>query len=190
MLQQSYVPLAASEDGEKGHVFPFSRQQQRPHRWLWTTLSTFLPWLLILVFGVSTIALLARQADMQVAGDVAGISPYFQTELVTFQPNRSFVANLTDSSFKNSTRHLWLDMVPKGLGFLHIEHPERNPELPKPYHRHNKTVYTTSVTHQLHCLYMIMGHYNDLAVNGYEPPKEGEEDPHWHIAVSTINYIE
>lgn len=38
--------------------------------------------------------------------------------------------------------------------------------MPNPYFKYNKPVYTTSVTHQLHCLYMIMHGFNDLALNG------------------------
>ncbi|TKA32780.1 hypothetical protein B0A50_01005 [Salinomyces thailandicus] len=188
MAQQPYQPLSASEeDGEKdvrsaGYKHPHDRTHDHPHRFLWTTLLTYLPWLLTLIFALSTLGLLARKADLQIAGDVAKISPYFRHQITTFQPNQSFVANLTTPSFKNSTHHLWLDIVPKGLGFLHIPNPENNAQLPPPYHRHNKTVYTTSMTHQLHCLYMIMGSYNDIAVNGYTAPPDGEQDPHWHIA--------
>ncbi|RMZ10804.1 hypothetical protein D0862_03117 [Hortaea werneckii] len=183
MPQTVYHPLAVGEGDEKEDAF-FPDKRDRRQRCSFPSLLTLLPWLLALLFGLSTLTLLiTHKAPLQIGGDIARISPAFNQERVTFQPNQSFIANLTSPDFHSSTRQAWLDLIPKGFGFLHIANPEQHPELPPPYHRHNKTVYTTSMTHQLHCLYMIAGSWNDLAVNGHTPPEEeGEEDPHWHIA--------
>ncbi|KAI7089958.1 hypothetical protein KC356_g1880 [Hortaea werneckii] len=182
MSQIFYHPLAVGEGDEKEGAF-FSNRGERQQRCFSSSLLTVLPWSLTFLFGLSTLALLtSHNHPLQIAGDIAGISPTFNQEIVTFQPNQSFIANLSSPDFQTSTRQSWLDLIPKGFGFLHIANPEDHPELPPPYHRHNKTVYTTSMTHQLHCLYMIATSWNDLAVNGYTPPDEGEEDPHWHIA--------
>ncbi|KAI7200797.1 hypothetical protein KC343_g15147 [Hortaea werneckii] len=177
-----YRPLAVSEGDEKEDAFYSDRGVTR-QRAFYPPLLTLLPWLLSLLFGLSTLTLLVtHKPPLQIAGDVARISPSFNQEIITFQPNQSFIANLSSPNFQSSARQSWLDLIPQGFGFLHVANPEQHPELPPPYHRHNKTVYTTSMTHQLHCLYMIAGSWNDLAVNGYMPPIEGEEDPHWHIA--------
>ncbi|KAI6903449.1 hypothetical protein KC318_g2461 [Hortaea werneckii] len=183
MPQTLYSPISVGEGDKEEDAFYPDRRDRR-QRYSSHSLLTVLPWLLTLLFGLSTLALLVtHKAPLQIAGDVARISPAFNQEIITFQPNQSFIANLSTPDFQSSTRQSWLDLIPQGFGFLHIENPENYTELPPPYHRHNKTVYTTSMTHQLHCLYMIAGSWNDLAVNGYTPPKdEGEEDPHWHIA--------
>jgi hypothetical protein len=90
-------------------------------------------------------------------------------QLKTFQPDNRYVGNLTSPTFKEDTHPLWIDLVPKGLGFIEVPFPHpasRYPHLPPPYMKYNKPVYTTSGTHQLHCLYMIMTGMNELALNG------------------------
>jgi hypothetical protein len=44
----------------------------------------------------------------------------------------------------------------EGLGFVEVPSPEQYHQIPEPYIKYDKPVYTTSVTHQLHCLYMIV----------------------------------
>lgn len=128
------------------------RGAQHPYR---RALAKFVPWLLSVVFGLSTI-FLATRTHVQIAGDMNGIAPIFKQQLVTFQPKRSFVANLTNAGFKNSTRPIWLDLVPKGFGFLRIDEPEQYNDLPPPYHRHSHNLYMTSITHQSMCVKIIV----------------------------------
>jgi len=45
-----------------------------------------------------------------------------------------------------------LTRVPEGLGYVVVDHPERYDNLPVPLKGYNHTTYTTSMTHQLHCL--------------------------------------
>lgn len=139
--------------------------------------------------------------DYELAGDINHIvprcmssadlvsnadTPAVSRQVVTFEPDNSYVGNLTSPTFKNDTKDLWLSLVPsmyppsivrrtvhslhvfalEGLGFVEIQHPEKYPPLSTPYMKYNKTVYTTSVTHQLHCLYMIMHGFNELALRG------------------------
>jgi hypothetical protein len=65
-----------------------------------------------------------------------------------------------------------------GLGYVQVEDPSRYDNLPHPIHDYvNHTVFTTSMTHQLHCLYTILDAYNILSV---------KQDPSliempWHI---------
>lgn len=63
------------------------------------------------------------------------------------------------------------------MGFQHIKHPEDYHDLPTPIvWDHNKTVFTTSMTHQLHCLYAVVEVYSGLTSNTPLP-----EDHHWHM---------
>ena len=63
-----------------------------------------------------------------------------------------------------------------GLGLVEVPNPGKHPRLPAPYVKNDKTVYATSVTQQLHCLYIIMNSVNDLAVNqGFFQTGNGEE---------------
>lgn len=175
-----YTAVPRDEANEEQDDRKATSSRSRKERWM-----SFGHWALTVVLAVwatlATIALFAG-SEIQIGGDVNGIAPSFPQKIVTFLPDYASIANLSDATFSNATRPYWLDLVPKGLGFLDVPHPELYPQLSPPYHKHNKTVYSTSVTHQLHCLYMIMGRYNDLIVNGYQPSPEGVQDRAWHHA--------
>lgn len=55
---------------------------------------------------------------------------------------------------------------PEGLGYLKVSDPSRYDNLPHPLEGYDDTVFTTSVTHQLHCLYNILEVYSSLT-SGY-----------------------
>lgn len=185
MAETKYVPISPNDDNDKS---PDPELQiQRPRQRLNNFFVT-LPWLLTAILGICTITLATRLTSYpthQLASDLNSIAPTFPQTLVTFQPEPLAVANLTGPTFKQDTKAFWLALVPKGLGFLDIPNPQHYPDLSAPViqqQNNNKTVYSTSVTHQLHCLYMIMNSYNDLATGNYVPPPIQVEDPHWHIA--------
>jgi hypothetical protein len=72
---------------------------------------------------------------------------------------RSHSSSTTSSSKTNVST--------EGLGYLHIKEPSLYNNLPHPIHDYpNKTVFTTSMTHQLHCIYTILGAYNTLKISG------------------------
>jgi hypothetical protein len=115
-------------------------------------------------------------------------------QLKTFRPDNRYVGNLTSPTFKQDTHPLWIDLVPKGLGFIEVpfpHSPSTYPHLPRPYMKYNKPVYTTSGTHQLHCLYMIMTGMNELALNGgkFKPMDMSSPSDHseGHAPRSTTN---
>lgn len=62
------------------------------------------------------------------------------------------------------------------MGFQQIPDPEKYNDLPTPIVWPNATVYTTSMTHQLHCLYAVVAVYSGMT-SGHEL----EEDHHWHM---------
>jgi hypothetical protein len=62
------------------------------------------------------------------------------------------------------------------MGFQKIPDPENYHDLPTPIVWPNATVFTTSMTHQLHCLYAVVEVYSGLTSNTPLP-----EDHHWHM---------
>lgn len=66
----------------------------------------------------------------------------------------------------------------EGLGYLLLKDPSQYTSLPHPIHDYpTETVFTTSMTHQLHCLYTILDAYNKLTV--FSNP--ALIDMPWHI---------
>jgi hypothetical protein len=62
------------------------------------------------------------------------------------------------------------------MGFQSIPDPESYHDLPTPIVWPNATVFTTSMTHQLHCLYAVVAVYSGMT-SGHKL----EEDHHWHM---------
>lgn len=79
------------------------------------------------------------------------------------------------------TQQAWLDIVPGGLGYVQVKEAERYSNLPRPIHDYpNQTVFTTSVTHQLHCLYTIVEAYKTLQLS-IELGFSNQVKMAWHI---------
>jgi hypothetical protein len=77
-----------------------------------------------------------------------------------------------------STSSSHLTIATEGLGYVNVKNPSRHDNLPTPIHDYpNHTVFTTSMTHQLHCLYTILDAYNLLTV--WQEPSLIEMP--WHI---------
>ena len=72
--------------------------------------------------------------------------------------------------------HVSLTSTTVGMGFQSIPDPENYHDLPTPIVWPNATVFTTSMTHQLHCLYAVVAVYSGMT-SGHEL----EEDHHWHM---------
>lgn len=86
-------------------------------------------------------------------------------QIKTFVPDLGFVPENGSEFFTEEVRKKWLGIVPKGLGYVEVHDPSKYNNLPNqplqgPGFSH--TVYTTSVTHQLHCLYNIAQVYSGL----------------------------
>jgi hypothetical protein len=63
------------------------------------------------------------------------------------------------------------------MGFQHVKEPSKYHDLPTPIDwDEGKTVFTTSMTHQLHCLWAIVQTYSGLKSNHTIP-----DDHHWHM---------
>jgi hypothetical protein len=81
--------------------------------------------------------------------------------------------------FSNATYDKWLSIVPTGLGYLRIPEPAKYKSLPTPLVNYGDDfVVTTSMTHQLHCLYAIAEVYAAYVSN--TTAKIPTETP-WHL---------
>jgi hypothetical protein len=104
---------------------------------------------------------------------------------VTFKPDPVFAPENASDFWSPDTQQAWLDIVPgtppsdlpsstlvtnfstEGLGYVHIKEPSLHNNLPHPIHDYpNISVFTTSMTHQLHCIYTILDAYNTLKISG------------------------
>ncbi|KAI4596609.1 hypothetical protein KJ359_005365 [Pestalotiopsis sp. 9143b] len=120
------------------------------------------------------------QAQHEGAGDVTGFAPRFSQKIVTFKPDPLFVPENGSEFFTDEVRQKWLGIVPKGLGYLDVKDPDKYHDLPQELEGYNgKYVVTTSMTHQLHCLYAIAEVFSAYSSNVTE--KIPHESP-WHLA--------
>ncbi|RBQ68736.1 hypothetical protein VDGD_05055 [Verticillium dahliae] len=62
------------------------------------------------------------------------------------------------------------------MGFQWVNDTHKYHDLPTPIIWPGKTVFTTSITHQLHCLFAVVQTYSGLK-SDHELP----EDHHWHM---------
>ncbi|PYI28109.1 hypothetical protein BP00DRAFT_481885, partial [Aspergillus indologenus CBS 114.80] len=97
-----------------------------------------------------------------------------------FWPRQEFVSNHQSNRSISEVGERWLSLLPKGNGFVAIEKPGRY-DLPEPIAIGEKQVFTPAVFHQLHCLYMIMHHYDVLLSNHVGPNHTLNEDDLWHV---------
>lgn len=68
---------------------------------------------------------------------------------------------------------------PAGLGYIRINNTKDFDNLPTPLEQYPESTFTTSVTHQLHCLHAIVRVVAAYASN--QPERLPEEGP-WHMA--------
>ncbi|TGJ88393.1 hypothetical protein E0Z10_g299 [Xylaria hypoxylon] len=146
----------------------------KAYQWL---VDTFLL-LVIVALLLESWAHRCRYHDFEGNGDITVFAPQFSQQIRKFSPDPGFVPENTSDFFSNKTRHKWLDIIPKGLGYLEVKHPEKYDNLPtKLAIFEDQFVVTTSMTHQLHCLYAIAEAYSALTSDTTRVPKETP----WHL---------
>ncbi|KAK0371439.1 hypothetical protein CLIM01_11203 [Colletotrichum limetticola] len=176
-------------DIEDGRCSPSSRASRCAktrnlfRRWRWlldTFLLVVIVGLLLERRGISTIS--TPDKRLEPVGDLTGFAPKFSQQITTFHPTTDFVPDDPKALFTNATlQEQWLSIVPKGLGYLEVKNPKAHDNLPVPLPEFApRTVFTTSMTHQLHCLYAILESYAGMAVNG-----SANVDMHSHIPEGT-----
>ncbi|KAF2846541.1 hypothetical protein T440DRAFT_405499 [Plenodomus tracheiphilus IPT5] len=180
----------ATDDFE--HITPRSKRRNLCH-----TIIAISRWVLVISLQLTIIGLLARDQGMldstrwrapstsahEVGGDITGWSPHIPTQITKFEINQTFAPYNTSDFFKPETLRAWNDLMPVGMGFQSIPDPTSYSNLPTPIMWPNGTVYTTSFTHQLHCLYAVVAVYSGLKSN-----HELEEDHHWHM-IHCFDYL-
>ncbi|ORY68520.1 uncharacterized protein BCR38DRAFT_335865 [Pseudomassariella vexata] len=146
----------------------------RKHRWL---LDTFL---LLVILGLlldKKSSQKEKSHEFEGAGDITGFAPKFSQQITSFSPDALFMPENSSEFFSDEVRQKWLSIVPKGLGYLLVKNPEQYDNLPTPLEEQgDKFVVTTSMTHQLHCLYAIAEVYASLSSGKMTPT----EMP-WHL---------
>ncbi|KAJ4350292.1 uncharacterized protein N0V89_008913 [Didymosphaeria variabile] len=117
----------------------------------------------------------------ELAGDMTGFSPTFSQQIVSFKPDPIFAPENASDFWSRETQKAWLDIVPEGLGYVEVKEPSQYSNLPKPIHDYtSQAVFTTSMTHQLHCLYTILDAYNTVRVSAALGFQNEVKMP-WHI---------
>ncbi|KAL7623651.1 hypothetical protein AAE478_005203 [Parahypoxylon ruwenzoriense] len=112
----------------------------------------------------------------QFGQDLTGVGPRFSQQVTRFAPDESYAPNNTADFFTDEVLQRWNDLMPKGMGFVWVNDTHKYHDLPTPIMWPDKTVFTTSATHQLHCLFAIVQTYSGLS-SGHEIP----DDHHWHM---------
>ncbi|KAK0629492.1 hypothetical protein B0T17DRAFT_525637 [Bombardia bombarda] len=148
------------------------RSLWRSYRWIIDTS------LLLIILG-----LLARDQLRQPAvnkwdfgGDFTGVGPTFSQTITKFKSDQSYAPTNTSEFFTDEVLDKWNKLMPVGMGFVWVNETHKYHDLPTPIDWPDKTVFTTSMTHQLHCLFAIVQTYSGLKANISLP-----DDHHWHM---------
>ncbi|KAI1658255.1 hypothetical protein F4813DRAFT_357866 [Daldinia decipiens] len=147
----------------------------KEHRWL---IDTFLLVVIVLLLLGGDFRRHGREHFFEGGGDLTGFAPEFGQKITKFSPDPSFVPENTSEFFSEETRKKWLSLVPKGLGYLEIKNPQEFDNLPAQLNSYpDQFVVTSSMTHQLHCLYAIAEAYSALTSDTSRVPQETP----WHL---------
>ncbi|ROV88752.1 hypothetical protein VMCG_10071 [Cytospora schulzeri] len=120
----------------------------------------------------------------QLLGDMTGVGPRFPQRLTRFEYDISYAPMNTSEFFTDEVLDKWNHLMPKGMGFQRVNDTHKYHDLPKPIDwDEGKTVFTTSVTHQLHCLFTVAQTYSGLS-SGHMIP----DDHHSHM-IHCVAYL-
>jgi hypothetical protein len=93
-----------------------------------------------------------QQQPYEFGGDFTGVAPRFSQQIVKFNMDPSYAPTNTSEFFTDAVLSKWNNLMPKGMGFVWVNDTHKYHDLPTPIEWPDKTVFTTSMTHQLHCL--------------------------------------
>ncbi|KAL2259649.1 hypothetical protein VTK26DRAFT_6617 [Humicola hyalothermophila] len=140
--------------------------------------------LLLAIFGL----LLDRRsprAALDVGSDLTGFAPRFSHQIKSFSPDPMFAPENGSDFFTEAVQARWLSIVPKGLGYVQINDTQEYDDLPTPLAGYPDSTFTTSATHQLHCLHSLV---QTVAAYQSNRPDRLPEDGAWHIS-HCVDYI-
>ncbi|KAI1777962.1 hypothetical protein F4818DRAFT_408567 [Hypoxylon cercidicola] len=161
----------SGKDQEKGGMLAVLKEY-------WWLVDTFLLFVIIVLLMGNGWGSHGKDHFFEGAGDLTGFAPEFSQKITKFAPDPSFVPENTSEFFSDETRQKWLDLVPKGLGYLQIKNPQDYDNLPAKLDSFpEQFVVTSSMTHQLHCLYAIAEAYSALTSDVSRVPRETP----WHL---------
>ncbi|KAJ8119992.1 hypothetical protein ONZ43_g3185 [Nemania bipapillata] len=145
-------------------------------RWIIDTALLLIILVLLVRDQWRTPAVLRDPNIWQFGQDFTGVGPKFSSKITTFVRDESYAPNDTAEFFSEEVLDKWNKLMPVGMGFVWVNDTEKYHDLPTPIMWPEKTVFTTSATHQLHCLFAIVQTYSGLT-SGHEIP----DDHHWHM---------
>ncbi|KAL2141205.1 hypothetical protein VTI28DRAFT_2711 [Corynascus sepedonium] len=145
--------------------------------WRWLIDTTLLVAILVLLLRMQKPWFRLGAEDYQLSGDITDFSPRFSQRIVKFEPEDDYAPNNISRFFEPEVLDRWNKLMPKGIGFQRVDNPSDYHDLPTPISWYEgQTVFTTSWTHQLHCLWAVIQTYAGLKANVSLP-----DDHHWHM---------
>ncbi|KAF6808879.1 hypothetical protein CSOJ01_07241 [Colletotrichum sojae] len=183
----------ATRDYGSHHHGPMPAARRRRNRCL--SLLSSSRWFVDTVLLLVTLGLLVREQmakpptnPWDFGGDLTGVSGKFSQQIKTFTPDYEgkYAPNDTSKFFTEEVLNNWNELMPRttvGMGFQWVNDTHRYHDLPTPIVWPDKTVFTTSITHQLHCLFAVVQTYSGLT-SGHEIP----DDHHWHM-IHCFSYL-
>ncbi|ORX93974.1 hypothetical protein BCR34DRAFT_608401 [Clohesyomyces aquaticus] len=161
------------------HNHDESHHHHLPKRRSWTATAKkyFDSAILLAIFGLLVVFLFLKhepsrrnvQAGPQVGGDYQNMEPTFRTHTVKWNSDPSFVPHNVSDFFSDATLGQWKSIMPSNAG--------RAPP--------GETFSTTSMTHQLHCIYMLARTYSATLLSS---PSLLPPDPDRHF-FHCIDYL-
>ncbi|KAM7207792.1 protein of unknown function (DUF3328) domain containing protein [Naviculisporaceae sp. PSN 640] len=120
-----------------------------------------------------------KTAEFEFAGDLTGFAPRFSQQIKTFVPDHGFIPENSSEFFSEEVQNRWKGIVPRGLGYVLVNDTSPYNNLPRKLETYPDSTFTTSVTHQLHCLHAIIGTFAMLTS---KEPGNAPEEGAWHVA--------
>ncbi|KAJ0161979.1 hypothetical protein CTA2_5301 [Colletotrichum tanaceti] len=142
-----------AEHKTRAHAWRRLKGALRRHRWLVDTLLLLtniglsLGLSLLLYFQVEDLRF--PSSTVEVGGDYTGAGPRFPVKIQKFDANYAFVPPNATEFLSSTTLSHWRTIMPAGAGWK----PEED----------DGPFFTTTMTHQLHCIYMMGRFYSALA---------------------------
>ncbi|KAI0512719.1 hypothetical protein F5B22DRAFT_290807 [Xylaria bambusicola] len=165
--ERDYLP--ASSQSKKARLLTFLCR----YRWVVDAL------LVLVIITLLLDKFWPRSRDIEGNGDIVGFAPQFSQQIRKFSPDPGFVPENTSQFFSEATKKKWLDILPKGLGYLEVKDPGKYKNIPTNVATFkDRFVVATSMTHQLHCLHAIAEAYSALTSDSTRVPTDAE----WHVA--------
>ncbi|KAL2267385.1 hypothetical protein VTJ83DRAFT_4662 [Remersonia thermophila] len=140
----------------------------------------------------------AGPVDVDVGGDITGFAPTFPKQIQQFSPDPTFFPENGEDFFTDEVQERWLSIVPRGLGYVRVDTnttARRYDNLPTPLSHYPPSTFTTSLTHQLHCLHTLAGvaaaftaGRPELLHRGDEEEGREADDAAWHLG-HCVDYL-